>query len=87
MLTYDVEGTFHTEQVYLTQMPDSEAVLDWITQVSKKNWATPLIVGDLVILLNAVLHFQGNYCGGAMTREGCPVELRPIPANTPGYTD
>ena len=67
-------------EIPLDQMPDSAAVLDWIAQVAQKTWATPLILGDLVLLLDAVLGLQDNYCGGA-SRPGGPraLPLRPLP--------
>jgi hypothetical protein len=67
-------------------MPGSGAVLDWITQVSKKSWAKPRVTGDLVKLLDAILDLQGNYCGMAGQQDGCLVAtLRPIPSNVAGY--
>ena len=68
-----------TYEVALDKMPDSAAVLDNIAQVCEKTWATPVVVGDLVILLNAVLGLQGNYCGGASRRGGPIADLPPLP--------
>ena len=49
-------------EVDLERMPDARAVLDWISQVQKKTWATPVVVGDLVRMLDALLDFQGCIC-------------------------
>ena len=67
-------------EIPLDKMPDSAAVLDLIAQVAQKEWVTPRIVGDLVLLLDAVLGLQGNYCGGA-SRPGGPrgLPLPPLP--------
>ena len=59
-------------EVSLERMPDAASVLDWIAQVSRKAWATPAVVGDLVRLLDALLHLQANYCGNAMGGAGLP---------------
>ena len=61
LLTYPA----HSSGVYevdLERMPDARAVLNWISQVQKKTWATPKVVGDLVCLLDALLDFQGCIC-------------------------
>ena len=40
--------------ILLEGMTTSAAVLDWIAQVSRKTWATPRVVGDLVRLPGCV---------------------------------
>ena len=67
-------------EIPFDKMSDSAAVLDWIAQVAQKTWATPRIVGDMVLLLDAVLDLQGNYCGGC-SRIGGPkgLPLPPLP--------
>ena len=68
-------------EVPLDKMPDSAAVLDLIAQVAQKPWVTPHILGDLVLLVDAVLGLQDNYCGGT-SRPGGPlggIPLRPLP--------
>jgi hypothetical protein len=37
-------------------------VLDWIVQVSKKTWATDLVIADLVRALDDLLDMQGTMC-------------------------
>ena len=55
----------------LDTMDTSAAVLDTIAQIAGKTWGTPKVVGDLVLLLDAILHFQGTYCSQG-------VELGPV---------
>ena len=54
IITHLIEGRVPYE-IPFDQMTDSAAVLDWIAQVAEKTWATPRIVGDMVLLLDAVL--------------------------------
>ena len=49
-------------QIDLDRCNSSAQVLDWIVQVSKKNWATDEVVGSLVKELDQALHIQGNLC-------------------------
>lgn len=67
-------------EIPVDTMTDAAAVLDWIAQVAQKIWATPRIIGDLVLLLDAVLGFQGNYCGSGIRPGVLPeLPLRPLP--------
>lgn len=51
--------------VDLDRCKDAGATLDWIAQVAKKgHWATPEVVGMLVIALDEHLDLQGTQCGG-----------------------
>ena len=59
--------------ITLPALTTSAQVLDAIAQVNTKTWATPKVVGDLVRLLDALLHFQGNYCGSGF--EHGPVDV------------
>ena len=61
MLRYQVTPTYQYE-VDLEEMESTAAVLDWIVQVSKKTWATPAVVGELVRSIDQVLNLQANYC-------------------------
>lgn len=85
---YDPENRVVSRDHYevpLDQMPDSNAILAWLDHVGSKTWATSEVIGDLVLILNAVLGFRANYCGIGI-RNGCAVDdLRPIPKDTPGY--
>ena len=48
----------------LSSCRNSAAVLDWIAQFAKKAWTTPEQIGHLVIILNDLIGFQENVCGG-----------------------
>ncbi len=37
-------------------------ILDWITQVSHKSWATSAAVGQLVEAFDSLLYLQANFC-------------------------
>ncbi len=55
----------HTTERYeidLERCRTSAEILDWISQVQKKGWATPQLVGDMVEALDDLLNFQANYC-------------------------
>lgn len=80
LLTYPIHGDPEGPryEVALNEMPDSAAVLDWIAQVSRKAWATPRIVGDLVLLLDAVLDLQSSYCGQSARPGKPPHPLPPL---------
>ena len=58
--------------ILLEGMTTSAAVLDWIAQVSRKTWATPRVVGDLVRLLDALLDLQANYCSSGYEQNSTP---------------
>lgn len=80
-LTYFIDGNPDgpSYDVGLDRMPDAAAVLDWIAQVRQKTWATPRVIGDLVILLDEVLGIQGNYSGPSVRYGKPPGPLPPLP--------
>lgn len=43
-------------------------VLDWIIQLSHKNWCSDADVGKLVRLMDRVLDLQANYCSRGIDR-------------------
>lgn len=47
----------------LERMRSSAEVLDWISQVTEKSWATAEDIGALVRMINAWLPLQSNVCG------------------------
>ncbi len=61
-LTHEVERY----EVDLERMTTAAAALDWIAQVAGKAWATPEIVGSLVLAIDAILDLQATLCGGQM---------------------
>lgn len=67
--SYDPElRMLHCEQYqYSISLEDrcssSGRVLDFITQIAKKTWATSEIVGDLVRAFNALYGLQERMCG------------------------
>lgn len=50
----------------LDRCTTSAQVLDWIVQVSKKRWATPELIGQMVRLLDKELDLQHNICSRAI---------------------
>ena len=62
---YDEELPYDID---LSALTTSAQILDWIAQVSRKTWATPQIVGDMVRLLDAILGLQENYCSFGIER-------------------
>lgn len=52
--------------VDLERCKTSAQVLDWVVQVSKKNWATPHLIGLLVVALDKELNLQANLCSRAI---------------------
>jgi len=50
--------------VDLDRCRDARATLDWIAQVAGKGfWATPEVIGLLVLALDEHLHLQQTQCG------------------------
>lgn len=59
----------HSDSGYEVSLEDctsSAKCLDWIAQVAKKTWATPTIIGSLVLALDNLLNLQRNLCGGGI---------------------
>jgi hypothetical protein len=56
-------NSFPYYEIDLDRCASSAQVLDWISQVSKKTWATSELIGDLVLKLDEVLNLQRNICG------------------------
>jgi hypothetical protein len=54
---------FPNYEIDLDRCTNSAEVLDWISQVSKKTWATSEMIGDLVLKIDEVLNLQKNICG------------------------
>ncbi len=52
----------------------SAQVLDWIMQVSKKSWATDLVIASLVRMLDEILDPQGSMCSFGIERGPINVE-------------
>lgn len=50
-------------EVDLEIMKSSARVLDYIIQVSKKNWCTVEILANLVLAMDDCLKLQENFCG------------------------
>jgi hypothetical protein len=61
-LTHVVEGY----EVDLNRCQNSPEALDWIAQVAGKSWATPAVIGGLVLALDEVLNLQGSLCGSGV---------------------
>lgn len=52
------------------QLRTSAQVLDWVVQISQKNWATDACLGGLVLALDAILNLQANFCGSGIEQGG-----------------
>ena len=62
-------------EIMLGDMTTSAKVLDIIAQVSRKKWATPKVVGDLVRLVDALLDLQANYCSSGSEQNRTPRDV------------
>jgi hypothetical protein len=60
-LTLIEEGRYEYE-IDLERCNSGSAIADWIFQVSGKVWATPEILGNLVVVLDHILDPQANFC-------------------------
>ncbi len=54
--------------IVLDRCRTSAEVLDWISQVMQKTWATDAILAGLVRALDEVLQLQPNLCSGGVER-------------------
>ena len=66
------EGTSHEYEVDLEKCLTSAEMLDWIFQFGKKRWASRASIGDLVKILNRLLHPQRNLCSWGKERGPLP---------------
>jgi hypothetical protein len=55
-------------EIDLERITDSASMLDWISQIAKKTWATARVTRDLLNALEDVFRIQKHLCSGAM---GC----------------
>lgn len=67
------EGDRWRYEIDLERCKTAVEILDWLAQVAGKSWATPDMLGWLLLALNELLSLQGNYCG-------CGIERGPRPA-------
>lgn len=63
-------------EIDVDDMTSSAKVLDWIIQIAEKIWATPTDVGDLVLLIDDLLHPQTTLC--SMGQECGPIDPKTI---------
>ncbi len=61
---YEPMDVEHSYQVDLTRCNSCAQILDWIAQISKKEWTTAADIGYLVEALNDLIDLQGNFCSG-----------------------
>ena len=61
---YEPMDTEYSYQVDLTRCNNSAQILDWIAQISKKQWTTAADIGYLIEALDDLLDLQGNFCSG-----------------------
>ena len=57
-LNYEIPDSAAVYQVLMETIYNSDKVLDWLAQVNSKTWATPQVVGDLVIILDEVVNLR-----------------------------
>jgi hypothetical protein len=55
-------------EVDLEEMTTSAQMLDWIFQIRRKTWCTSEDAGDLLQLLDRLLHPQSSLCSGGTER-------------------
>jgi hypothetical protein len=60
---YGESGNLYVD---LEKCSTSAQMLDWVFQFASKRWATNQAIGDLVLLLNQLLHPQSNLCSGGV---------------------
>ena len=64
--------------IELERCTSAAQILDWIAQVASKRWATPEIIGKLVIELNWLLHLQSNFCSCGLNLKVDKKDIRKI---------
>jgi hypothetical protein len=65
-------------EVDLEQCSNSAQVLDWIFQVSKKQWLSPTGLADLVKALDAVLDPQARLCSFGKSKKMSKAAIRKL---------
>lgn len=78
---HDMHGNWRYE-IDLERCLSSAQVLDWIMQVSMKQWATPQVVAGLVRALDEVLYPQANLCSGGGSKLLTNARLRELVEGT-----
>jgi hypothetical protein len=58
--TLELPGFYYVD---LDRCRSSAEILDWIFQIQQKNWATSVVLANLLHALHDLLNPQGNYCG------------------------
>jgi hypothetical protein len=87
-LTLVLDSGGHHYEIRLGTMTDSAHMLDWIFQLSNKNWVTNEIRGDLLRALHDLFHPQASLCGeGHDKKLDAQAHLRNLLSNTAGTTD
>lgn len=60
--TYELEFAGGIYAIPLGEIRNSSIMLDWIFQLNRKTWTTPLIMKKLLDALQYFLDPQANYC-------------------------
>jgi len=63
-------------EVDLTTCTSSAEVLDWIAQISQKNWATAACLAGLVNALDDIFDLQSSLCGCGHDKRLTKTEIR-----------
>ncbi len=56
------DGAKLVYEIDLEHCNSGAAIADWIFQISKKDWASDVFMGDLVHILDVILDPQKNFC-------------------------
>jgi hypothetical protein len=70
------DGPRRIYEVDLERCRTNAQVVDWLAQVSAKQWATAAVVGALFQELNRLLDFQGTLCG--LGHDHGPIDVRAV---------
>lgn len=73
--THPDSGEYWTN---IERLQDSGAILDFIAQVSQKQWASPAIIGELVLIIDEVISLQGSVCGNGVNKKLTGKDLKSI---------
>ncbi|MBU1743259.1 MAG: hypothetical protein KKC37_17120 [Proteobacteria bacterium] len=86
--SYSIVAKYEDEEVYELDLEDftcSAAVLDWLIQISNKNWCSNRALGSLVRSLDLIFDFQSGFCSSGVEQgPWTPEHIRQIIDNYKG---
>jgi hypothetical protein len=68
----------HGYDVELLTCTSSAEVLDWLCQITAKDWGSPHVVGHLVRAFNEVLNPQANLCSWGQPMTMTKAQIRQV---------